>query len=126
MRHRDALALDGVLPHRRGVEEHVDDVVVEQVHLVDVEDVAVGLGEDARLELLLTALDRRLDVDRADDAILGRVDGQLDDAHPAAPARQRVATRHALGALRALQIGVIGRAPIAAISHDVKRRAGVW
>ena len=120
MRHRHALALDGVLTHRRGVEEHVDDVVVEQVHLVDVEDVAVRVGEHARLELLLAALDRGLDVDGADDAVLGRVDGQLDNAHPASRTRQRLATHHALGALRALQIRLIGRAPVAAVGHDIK------
>ena len=121
MRHRDPLALDGVLPHRRGVEEHVDDVVVEEVHLVDVEDVAVGLGEHAGLELLLAALDRRLDVDRTDDAILGRVDGQLHDAHAAAPTRQRFAAlAHASVHSEALQIGVIGRASVTAVGDDVK------
>ena len=75
MRHRHALALDGVLTHRRGVEEDVDDVVVEEVHLIDVEDVAVRFGEHARLELFLAALDRCLDIDRADNAVLGCVDG---------------------------------------------------
>ena len=31
MRHRDALALDGVLSHRSSIEQHVDDVIVERV-----------------------------------------------------------------------------------------------
>ena len=84
MRERDALALDDVPAHRGGVEEHVDDVVVEQVDLVDVEDAAVGVGEEPRLEATLAELDRRLGVDGADDAVLGRVDGQLDDPHPPA------------------------------------------
>ncbi len=40
-----------LMPHRRGVEQHVDDVIVEQVHLVDVQDVAVRLREHTGLEL---------------------------------------------------------------------------
>ena len=48
VRQRHALALDGVDAHRGGVEEHVDEVVVEEVDLVDVEEVAVGGGEQAR------------------------------------------------------------------------------
>jgi hypothetical protein len=83
--HRDALALDDVDPHRRRVEQDVDEVVVEEVDLVDVEDVAVGLGQHPRLEALGPGLDRGLDVDAADDAVLGGVDGQLHDAHPAVP-----------------------------------------
>ena len=50
---RHALTLDDVDPERRGVEQHVDEVVVEQVDLVDVEDPAVRYGEQARLERLL-------------------------------------------------------------------------
>ncbi len=49
---RHALTLDHVDAHRRCVQQHVDKVIVEKVHLVHVEDVAVSLGEDARLELL--------------------------------------------------------------------------
>ena len=75
VRDGDALALDGVGPHRRRVEEDVDDVVVEQVDLVHVQDVPVGVGENSRLEFLLALLDGRLDVDGADDAVLRRVDG---------------------------------------------------
>jgi hypothetical protein len=122
VRHRDSLALDRVLSHGGGVEEHVDDVIVEQVHLVDVEDVAVRLGEDAGLELLLTALDCGLDVDRADDAILGGVDGQFHDTHLTAAPRQRLPALHPHGALGALQVGIIGWAAVAAVGHDVKPR----
>ena len=47
---RDALALDDVDPERGRVEQDVRQVVVEEVDLVDVEDAAVRLGEQARLE----------------------------------------------------------------------------
>ena len=69
VRERDAFALDGVAPHRSGIEEHVDYVVVEQVHLVDVEDAVVGIRKHTRLEHLPPFLDRRLRVQRADHAI---------------------------------------------------------
>ena len=84
VRERDALALHDVPSHRRGVEEDVDDVIVEQVHLVHVEDAAVGVGEEPRLEAAFPELDGGLGVDGPDDAILGRVDGQLHDPGPAA------------------------------------------
>src|ERR1044072_7591864 len=50
MRYRHAFTLDGVDAHRRGIKQHVDDVVVQKVDLVDVEDVAVRLREHAWLE----------------------------------------------------------------------------
>ena len=56
-------------------------MVVKEVDLVHVEDVAVGLGEHARLEALRPGAQGRLDVDSADDPVFGGVDGQLDDAH---------------------------------------------
>ena len=48
---RDPVALDADRPHGGGVQQQVDEVVVEQVDLVDVQDAAVGAGEQARLEL---------------------------------------------------------------------------
>src|SRR5713226_8022393 len=75
VRHGDALALDRIHAHRRRVQQYVDDVVVEQVHLIDVEDVAVGLGEDARLKASRALLQRRFEVDRpttrSSDALMG-------------------------------------------------------
>jgi hypothetical protein len=80
---RDALALDGVDPERRRVEEHVGQVVVEQVDLVHVEDAAVRLREQPRLERLLAGPKGARDVDRAGETILRRVQRQVDDAPPA-------------------------------------------
>ena len=82
-----ALALDDVDAERRRIEEHVRQVVVEQVDLVDVEDPAVRLCQQARLERLLAGGQRPGDVDRAGDAILGGVQGQVDD--PAASSHHR-------------------------------------
>ncbi len=89
---RHALALDGVDAQRGGVEQDVREVVVEQVDLVDVEDSAVHLGEQARLERGDALAQRAGDVDRAGDAVVGRVERQRrrsapGGARPAAPPR---------------------------------------
>ena len=120
VRERDALALDDVDAHRRGVEQRVDEVVVEQVDLVDVEDAAVRVGEQTRLEAALAVLERVLEVERADEPVLGGGDGQLDEARaPRArgsgrPSPWRLA---ALGAPRAPRVG--GIAAEAASLDDV-------
>jgi hypothetical protein len=66
-------------PDCRHVEEEVDDVVLEQVHLVDVEVSPVGAGEKAGLEGLFAARERPFDIERADDAVLGHAEGEVDD-----------------------------------------------
>ena len=45
---RDAVAFDVHPAHRRGVEQHVDEVVVQEVDLVDVQHAAVRAGQQAR------------------------------------------------------------------------------
>ena len=78
---RDAVALDGGAAHRGGVEQQVDEVVVEEVDLVDVEDAAVGAGEEAGL-VLRDAVGQDLgEVQRAEHAVLGGADGELDEAY---------------------------------------------
>jgi hypothetical protein len=59
-------------------------VVVEEVDLVDVDDAAVRLCEQAGLERPLALLQRSGDVDRARHPVLRRVQRQVDD--PATPA----------------------------------------
>jgi hypothetical protein len=100
---RDAVALDGRAPHRGGVEEQVDEVVVEQVDLVDVEEAAVGLGEQAGLVLRATLRQCALEVQRAEDPVLGGADGQLDEA-------DRTGLGGCVGGVRAA-VGVRRRAP---------------
>ena len=116
----DALAFDDVDSHRGGVEQYVDEVVVEQVDLVDVEDVAICLGQDARLETLGPGPQRGLDVARADDAVLRGVDRQLDHAHAALVVR-----KGACGFQTGTTVGaegvLVGRvaAEVAALDHVV-------
>ena len=86
-----ALALDHVLARGRDVEQQVDQVVLEQVDLVDVEKAAIGAGQQAGLERLLAVRQRALEVERADDAVLGGAQRQVDHRHrrDAAAARGR-------------------------------------
>jgi hypothetical protein len=103
MRHRHPVALDVRATHRGGVEEQVDEVVVQQVDLVDVQHSAVGVGEQARLVGPDPVGQRALQVQRSDEPVLGGADGQLDEPRragvhargrqqrqPVAPAHLRV------------------------------------
>ncbi len=75
----DAVPFDGGAAHRGGVQQQVDEVVVEQVDLVDVEDAPVGAGQQAGLVLHLAVRQRALQVQRAEDAVLGGADRQFDE-----------------------------------------------
>ncbi|CAB4913859.1 unannotated protein [freshwater metagenome] len=97
----DAVALHDGLALRGGVEQHVDEVVAEEVDLVDVEDPLVGAGQQARLEHGLAVLQRSLEVQRADDPVDGRPDRQLDERRgPAVDGRQQRLERADGGGLR--------------------------
>ena len=120
---RNAFALDDVDAHRGCVEEDVNQVVVEQVDLVDVEDVAVRLGQHAGLKAPGACAQRGFQVDRADDAILGCVDGQLDHPHAAPVVRQDTGRPQPAAAVGAQGIHV-GRvaAEVAAFDDVVLRQ----
>ena len=75
----DALPLDPVDAGHGHVEQDVDQVVGQQVDLVDVEHAAVGRGQQTGREADLAAGQGRGQVDGADQAVLGRPDGQLDE-----------------------------------------------
>ena len=79
MRHRHPVALDVRAAHGGGVEQQVDEVVVQQVDLVDVEHAAVRLGEQPRLVGADALRQRPLQVQRPDEPVLGRADRQLDE-----------------------------------------------
>ena len=87
--HRKPFALDDVDSRRRRVQQDIDDVIVEQVHLVDIQHVAVRAAEYTAFEPLDAGGERGLQVDGADHPVLGCVDRQLDDAHWAGGFRQR-------------------------------------
>ncbi len=75
----DAFAFDDVGAHGGGVEQDIDDVIVEQVDFVDVEQAAVGACQHAWLKMALAFLDGAFDIERADDAVFGGGNGQVDE-----------------------------------------------
>ena len=97
MRDADRLALDVGAAHGGGVEEHVDEVVGQQVDLVGVEDPAVRRGQEARLEGGDAVAQRAVEVERAEQAVGGRAHRQLDERH--GPALDRRAVVRAVGAV---------------------------
>ena len=77
----DALTLHGIDAHRRRVEQNVDDMILEQIDLVYIEDVAVRRRQNAWLEFLAPVLNRCLHVECSNHAVLRRTDGQFHHAH---------------------------------------------
>ena len=76
-----AVALDGDGPHCGRVEQQVDQVVVQEVDLVDVQDAAMRLGQQTRLEVHGAVAQRLLEIDRTRHTILRRADGKLDQSY---------------------------------------------
>ena len=74
---RDTVPLDVHPTHRRGVEKHIDEMVVEEVHLVDVQHTTVRSRQQPRGERVLAVAQYLLQVQRSDDAVLGGTDRQL-------------------------------------------------
>ncbi len=76
---RDAFALDSVHAGDGDVEEHVDEVVGEQVDLVDVEDAPVRGGEQAGPEPGRAGGEQLGEVEGSEHAVLGGAEGKLDE-----------------------------------------------
>src|SRR5690606_13635707 len=79
----DPLPLHDVDAERRRVEEDVGDVVVEEVHLIDVEDPAVHGGQDSGLDSLRPFPDGLLDVNCPDQTVLCYAERKV--YHPNSP-----------------------------------------
>ena len=75
----DPLSLHLVEAAGGHVEQHVDQVVGQQIHLVDVEHAAVGSRQQARLEAAAALGERSFDVEGAHQPVLGGADRQFDE-----------------------------------------------
>ena len=102
-----AVAFDPVDPARGRVEQHVDEVIVEEVDLVDVEDPPVRPCEQTGIERVF-AVERLGDRQRPDDAIAGRPQRERDQRHR--PLRCRWILARA--AVLALGGGIVGRTAV--------------
>jgi len=76
-----ALALDDVLARGRHVQQQVNQVVIQQVDLVDVEKSAVGACQQARLKRPLALRQRLFKIQRANNAVLGGTERQVNHRH---------------------------------------------
>ncbi len=74
-----AVTFDPVDAARGHVEQDVHQMVGQQVDLVDVQHAAMGGSQETGLKAVLAAGQRRRQVEGADQAVLGRADGQLDE-----------------------------------------------
>ena len=81
MAYRQPVALDQVLAARRHIEQQVDQMILEEVHLVDIEETAIGAGEQAWLERLHALAQSAFEIERADQSILADTERQIDHRH---------------------------------------------
>ena len=117
---RDPFPLHAGAAGGRGVEQHVHDVVGQQVDLVDVEDAAVGQRQQARRERLGGARPGQHpgDVEAAGDVVVGGAERQLDQAG-------RPVGGGAARGVRAVRAGRVGAGRVAgepALGHHADAR----
>ena len=98
-------------------------MILEQIDLVDIEKAAIGARQQPRLERFLAMRQRTLQIECADDTVLGRAERQVDHRHrhlvcfePGRLLRlaARLGSRAALRALR----GGIGRIALVGTADD--------
>jgi hypothetical protein len=108
--------------HRGRVEQHVDQVVGEEVDLVGVEDPPVRGGEQAGVEGRGPVAQRAVEVERAEQAVGGRADGQLDERDGALGDRRAGGVVGAVRAREAVDLGVGVEAAAGDDAHGREQR----
>src|SRR6516162_1035611 len=84
MLERNAFALDFVDACNGNIQEQINQMVLEQIHFIDVEKAAIGTREQSRFERLNADPERALNVDCAADAVFGGAQRQVYDGHGSA------------------------------------------
>src|SRR5205085_11475005 len=92
------------------------------IHLVNVEEAAIGAREQPRLERSDAFAYGALKIDRAAYAILRRVQRQLDDRHMRAHTRQTPLDLQTRATIRAQARRIVRVAVICAAAHTRERR----
>ena len=98
-------------------------MVFQQIHFVDVQKAAVGLGQEAGGELLDALRQGFFQVECADHAVFGGTQRQVDDRHRAFGGFGFVGFQS--GAVFAAAVLVFGRAAVRATQHDLDGRQQV-
>ena len=73
--------LDHVLAGGGRVEKQVDEMILQQVHFVDIQEAAMSAGQEAGLEGLFARRQRLLEVEGPNHAVFGRAQREIDDGH---------------------------------------------
>ena len=81
MRPRNAFTLDGIDPHSGRVKKYIDDMVIQQIDLIDIENIAVRICENTCFEGTLAFTDSGFDIQCPDDTVFRRTDWKLDHFH---------------------------------------------
>ncbi len=118
----DTLALDHVNTHRRRVQQQVHDMIVQQVHFINVQDAAIGSRQNAGVKVALSLFNGFLNIKCPDDAIFRGAHRQIDDARLALGNWQYFTGRHAITALVAVLIGTTWIAAKTAVGYDFDLR----
>ncbi|GBD09941.1 hypothetical protein HRbin22_02203 [Candidatus Thermoflexus japonica] len=115
----DPLPLHHIHPHRRCVQQHIHDVIVEQIHLIHIQEAPVGHRQNPRLKPALPFLDRPLDVQGAHHTVLRGAHRQIHKTGPAPGHREGLATGGPLLAEGAPGGRLMGIAGEGAIGHHI-------
>mmetsp|Transcript_19949 Transcript_19949/g.43508 ORF Transcript_19949/g.43508 Transcript_19949/m.43508 type:complete len:359 (+) Transcript_19949:143-1219(+) len=119
MAHTDTLPLHVVPSACGAVEQDVHQVVVEEIHLVDVKDAAVCLGEQTRFECLLTLCEGLFNIDRAAHPVLRGTQWQVNHRHLPLHHRQRLTILQPQLHLVAHQLILGRRGVVGVIRHAI-------
>ena len=76
---RHAFPLDGVDAERDGVEQHIDQVVRQEVHLVDVQDTAMSRRQQSGLKSPASLAQGPLEIEGSQYPIFCCSQGQIDE-----------------------------------------------
>ncbi len=117
---RHALPLDVRAAHRGRVQQQIDQVVPEKIHLVHIEDPAMRGGQQPRLVRLHALAERPFQIQRPREPVLGRSDRQLDQR--GGPLRDRQPGGRVVRTVRALRVRCFRIAGEPAAPHHLKSR----
>ena len=74
-------ALDDVFAGCGDIEQEIDQMIFQQIGFINVKEPAMRPRQQSRLECLFAARQCPFQIERADDAVLGRAERQVDDRH---------------------------------------------
>ena len=75
-----ALTLHGIYTHSGTVQQHIHDVIIQQVDFIHIEDIAIGLRQQTGLKNLFTFLDGLLHAKGTDHTVFRRADRKFHNS----------------------------------------------